>query len=317
MQGYTTRKGNRWYAVIYHGLDPITGREQRSWHAATDHVRRLAPQRRAAHPAGPLQGEDPGASPAATSNASTKPSCAPPMGHVPPSAKTVLELHLVIRGALGDAHRKGIVNRNVAEIAAAPKLRNIPPVEARARTEDQLKTFLHTAAGHRLYPAFWLSAATGMRRSEVLGLKWSDMNWERATVSISRGLVAIGYALAASRCKTRTSRRLVELDQTTLELLRAWRTWRHASDACGAVVESPWMFPADTGGPTHPHAFSQAFDRLVVRSGNPTARLHDLRHTHASSNATRHADPSLPGRAGRRPGRTDRRALEALAGFAS
>ena len=121
-----------------------------------------------------------------------------------------------------------------------------------------------------------------MRRSELLGLKWSDMDWKRGTVSISRGLVCVGYELSESRCKTRTSRRLIELDQTTLELHRTWHGWRRASDMTTFGVDSVWMFPGDDRGPTHPHAFSQAFDRLVIRSGNPTARLHDLRHTHAT-----------------------------------
>ncbi len=144
----------------------------------------------------------------------------PTDGTRPLSAKTVLELHVVIRGALTDAHRKGVVSRNVGVLAAAPKLRNIPPIEPRAWTEDQLRTFLRAAADHRFYPAFRLATTTGMRRSELLGLKWSDVDWQRSTVSINRGLVAIGYEVRETRGKTRSSRRLVELDPTTMELLR-------------------------------------------------------------------------------------------------
>ncbi len=111
----------------------------------------------------------------------------------------MLELHVIIRGVLADAHRKGVVSRNVAALAAAPKLRAIPPVEPRAWTEDQLKLFLRAAAGHRFYPAFRLAASTGMRRSELLGLKWSDVDWKRGTVSNARGLVAIALDVPRRR----------------------------------------------------------------------------------------------------------------------
>jgi integrase len=67
---------------------------------------------------------------------------------------------------------------------------------------------------------------------------------------------------------------------TTLAMLAAWRAWQQA--ACFAAEPSEWMFPADDGSPTHPHAFSQAFERIVNRASLPPTRLHDLRHTHAS-----------------------------------
>lgn len=70
--------------------------------------------------------------------------------------KTVLEIHLIIRGALNDAVRRGIVSRNVASVAHEPKLRAIPKVEQQAWTAQQLQGFLRAAAGHRLFPSLWL-----------------------------------------------------------------------------------------------------------------------------------------------------------------
>jgi integrase len=328
MDGYVARKGNRWYAVIYHGLDPITGKEQRSWHAAgTDRAdaERLA-QRLAKEAVGR---DDAGRSltfgayltqrwlprkkltlrPStfdsyrrkverhilpvfgATKiralthlqlNAFYEHKLRPTNGDRPLSAKSVLELHVIIRGALGDAHRTGVVTRNVAAVATAPRLRSAPPFEPKPWTEPELRAFLRAAADHRLYPAFRLAAATGMRRSELLGLKCSDVDWELGTVSINRGLVCAGYELHETRCKTKNSRRPVELDATTLDILRCWHDWQHATNISIENDMSPWMFPSADGGPIHPHAFSQAFDRLVQRSGLPVARLHDLRHTHAT-----------------------------------
>jgi integrase len=114
-------------------------------------------------------------------------------------------VHLIIRGALKDAANRGLVNRNVALVAHAPKLRSIPKVEPQAWTAQQLQAFLQAAAGHRLFPAFWVLAATGMRRSELLGLRWEDVDLKRARVSINRGLVAVAYELHESRGKTPNS----------------------------------------------------------------------------------------------------------------
>jgi integrase len=90
--------------------------------------------------------------------------------------KTVLEIHLIIRSALNDAIRRGIVTRNAAFVAHAPKVRSIPRVEPQAWTAQELQVFLREAAGHRLFPAFWLLANTGLRRSELLGLQWDDVD---------------------------------------------------------------------------------------------------------------------------------------------
>jgi integrase len=206
----------------------------------------------------------------------------PADGSRPLSRKSVLELHVIISGALGDAVTKGLVKHSAAAVASRPKLRNIPPVEIRSWTEPQLRTFLAAAAGHRLYPAFWLSAATGMRRNEILGLQRPDVDWERGTISVNRGLVSVGYERQVTRCKTKNSRRAVELDPTTLALMWTWHAWQQSTRLSTVGSACTWMFPGDDGDATQPHAFSQAFDRIVHCAGLPPTRLHDVRHTHAS-----------------------------------
>jgi integrase len=108
--------------------------------------------------------------------------------------KTVYEIHLVVRGLLTDAVRHGLVSRNVALVAHAPRMRAITKVEQRSWTADELQAFLRTAAGHRLFAALW-TAFTGLRRNELLGLNWDDLDIATGTLSINRGLVAIGYDL--------------------------------------------------------------------------------------------------------------------------
>lgn len=93
--------------------------------------------------------------------------------------KTAYEVHLVIRGALGDAVRRGLISRNVALVAYAPRLRSIPKVEQQAWTAPELQQFLRAAAGHRHLPALWVAAFTGMRRNELLGPRRCDRRAQR------------------------------------------------------------------------------------------------------------------------------------------
>jgi len=167
-------------------------------------------------------------------------------------------------------------------VAHAPKLRSIPKVEPQSWNAQQLQAFLQAAAGHRLFPAFWLLAATGMRRSELLGLRWDDVDFKRARVSINRGLVAVAYELRESRGKTSNSRRAVDLDSTTLKVLKAWRDWQRAEQGAAGIESDGWVFTSTDGGPVHPHSISQTFERIASRAGVPRIRLHDIRHTHGT-----------------------------------
>lgn len=180
------------------------------------------------------------------------------------SPKTVYEIHLLIRRALADALRRGLVTRNVALLARAPKQRALQKIEGRAWTEDELRQFLRTAAGHRYFPVLWLAAMTGMRRNEVLGLKWPDIDFRKRRIALNRGLVAVGYELHQTRGKTRTARRNIDLDGTTIAVLYGWRAFQTAEhSAVGIANPEGWVFTDGNGEPVHPHALYQAFRRLV------------------------------------------------------
>ena len=328
MRGYVARKGDRWYAVVYEGLDPITGKEKRSWHPAG--TTREEAERLAARLAAELNGRDdkvrsltfgayltgqwlPGKKINLAQSTwdgyrrKIERHILPAIGHLrirrlrahhleklydrmlhpnddrrALAPKTVLEVHLIIRGALNHAVKLGLVNRNVALVAHAPKLKTIPKVEPQAWTAQQLQAFLHAAAGHRLFPAFWVLAATGMRRSELLGLRWDDVDLEKKRVSINRGLVAVAYELRESRGKTPNSRRAIDLDPTTIKVLDAWREWQRTEQQAAGVVSEDWVFTNTDGKPIHPHSISQTFERIAARADVPRIRLHDVRHTHGT-----------------------------------
>jgi integrase len=328
MQGHVARKRGRYYAVIYEGLDPVTGKERRSWHpAGTDRAEaealaaRLAAERdgrndevRSLTFGAYLTGHWLPAKKLTLATSTYRGYVHKTQRHIVPALgrkrlrrlrpqdlerlydsmlhgtdrrgalapKTVYEVHLIIRGALASAVRRGLVTRNVALAANAPRLRSIPKVEQRAWNAQELQAFLHAAAGHRLFPALWLSAMTGMRRSELLGLRWADLDVQRSRLSVNRGLVAVGYELHESRGKTANSRRCVDLDRTTLDVLNGWRALQSAEYAALGIDDPGWMFTTAVGRPVHPHAISQAFERIARRAGVPVIRLHDLRHTHGT-----------------------------------
>lgn len=328
MKGYVARKGNRWYAVVYEGVDPISGRERRSWHSAG--TERADAERLAARLASERNGRNDGARSLsfgaflssrwlpgkrlvlATSTydgyrRNVERHVLPTLGRIGlrqlrphhlealyerllhPSdgraglaPKTVYEVHLVIRGALGDAVRRGLVSRNVALVAHAPRLRSIPKVEQQAWTAEELQAFLRAAAGHRLFPALWVSAFTGMRRSELVGLRWDDFDAKAATLSINRGIVAVDYEMHETRGKTANARRRIDLDPYTVSVLSAWRTWQGTEQEAAGVDTAGWMFTDGDGEPIHPHAVSQTFERIARRAQVRVIRLHDLRHTHGT-----------------------------------
>lgn len=178
--------------------------------------------------------------------------------------------------------RRGLLTRNVALIARSPRLGAIQKTEARSWTAEQLQQFLRAAIGHRLFPLLWLAAMTGMRRNEVLGLQWDDIDFKKKTIALNRGLVAIGYDLHQTRGKTRNARRRIDLDPTTLAVLAGWKALQTAEFAAVGIDGDGWVFTDGDGDPIHPHALSQTFERIVRRAGVPVVRLHDLRHTHGT-----------------------------------
>lgn len=322
------KRGDRYYAVIYEGRDPVTGKERRSWHpAGTDRAEaeRLAAKLAATETArvGAVRSLTFGAYltgqwlPAKKLHLATSTyrgyernvhrHILPTLGRVSIrrlryqqiealydrllepdqgmglAPKTVYEIHLLIKGALNDALRRGLVTRNVAVVARAPRQRSLQRTEGTSLTEDELRQLMRTAAGHRLFPLYWLTAMTGMRRNEVLGLRWPDIDFKKKRLHLNRGLVAVGYEVHQTRGKTKTARRTITLDDTTLTILAGWRAFQTAEFAAvGITNRDGWVFTDGDGQPVHPHAVYEAFRRVVHNAGIPAIRFHDLRHTHGS-----------------------------------
>lgn len=199
----------------------------------------------------------------------------------PLNPRTVTLTLIVLRMAIEDALKEGRVARNVAKLVDPPKRIH---QEMKTWTPAEAQAFLAVATQDRLAAA-WLLSLYGMRRGEVLGLRWSDVDLERRTVTIIQTRVSVGGTLVVtSEPKTQRGRRQLPLDTGVCAALQALRA-RQAAErlAAGSAYQSTGLVVVDElGQPVRPERYSDAFTRLARSAGVPAIRLHDARHTAAT-----------------------------------
>ena len=198
-----------------------------------------------------------------------------------PAAKTVHNIHLTLHRALEDAVEDGLIVRNPASgTRSAPTGRP----EMLTWTEDELRTFLEATAGDRLYPLWCLTAMSGMRRGEALGLRWGDVDFKAATITVNRQWKRGERGLVLAPPKSDRGRRTIDIDEETLAAVKGWRRAqleeRMAYD--GDWQDTGFIFTRKDGTLSDPDVISQSFDKLVARLGLKPVRFHDMRHTHAT-----------------------------------
>ncbi|HTU98197.1 MAG TPA: site-specific integrase, partial [Solirubrobacteraceae bacterium] len=199
------------------------------------------------------------------------------------SAKTISYIHSTLHKVLSDAVDAGLLAKNVAASAKPPRPHRRATRGIQAWEPDELARFLDTVRGTRLEAIWRLSAMTGMRRGEILGVRWQDIDLDRARLSVRQALVAVGYEIVHSTPKSHSAR-VIDLDSETVAQLRAHRQRQNEERAeWGPDYEERDLVVAkENGEPIHPHTFSQSFERLLEKHGLRRIRLHDLRHTHAT-----------------------------------
>ncbi len=209
------------------------------------------------------------------------------------SARTVRYIHTILSAALGAAVKSHRLARNPAATATPPTAKQAKAPEMRPWNAAQLSAFLGWAAEHsQLYAAWYVLAMTGMRRGELLALRWRDVDLDAGTVSVRRSAGVVrnkGQGAQITEGDTKTgSARVVDLDATTVALLRGHRRERGGM-ALQLVRDDALVFGDHEGGFRHPERFTRTFKSDVARCGKvlgedapPEIRLHDLRHTHAT-----------------------------------
>ncbi len=132
------------------------------------------------------------------------------------SPRTILDIHKIVKSAFDAAVKRKYVSSNPVKDAETPK---VDKKEMTVWDVQEVNKFLKVARGHRLYPAFLLALTTGMRQSEILGLRWKDIDFENGTLSIRQTLTHDGKELLPLT-KTKTSTRTISLDSRVLEALQ-------------------------------------------------------------------------------------------------
>lgn len=129
-----------------------------------------------------------------------------------------------------------------------------------------------------------MALTTGMRRGELLGLRWADVDLAVGRLVVKQTVVSVGYQVQFSEPKTARSRRTISLDPSTVATLKAHRSHQLEQRLAWGPAwrESEFVFTREDGSLIHPQSVSDAFERAVKQVSLPLIRFHDLRHTYAT-----------------------------------
>ncbi|MFX4294513.1 tyrosine-type recombinase/integrase [Streptomyces bohaiensis] len=198
------------------------------------------------------------------------------------SPLTLTYIHSVLKSALEHAVREEEIPRNVA--------RNVRTGTSRPRrfeplTTDEARQFLTSACGHRLRALFELALHTGLRKGELLGLRWEDLDLDAGTAAIRRTLQRTSTGgLTTLPTKTRASERRIALPARCLQSLKVHREQQQRDrDAAGTEWQhSGHVFTTAQGGSIDPTNLTRAFNTLLRKASLRRIRFHDLRHSTAT-----------------------------------
>jgi integrase len=208
------------------------------------------------------------------------------------SRRSIQIMRMVLRAALADAVDLGELRRSPASRVGMPRnvAKTSRELDRTAWTEDELRQFLTSIAGHRWAGPLRLTALYGLRRSELLGLAWSAVDFRRGTVRIERALIEVHGRPEWTDGKNARSRRSIPIDKAVVAALKAHRKFQTEERlVAGADWQDHDLVVATRNGrPVSPGNFDQTLERLVRQAGVTRLTSHGLRHT-AATHMVRHA----------------------------
>jgi len=198
-------------------------------------------------------------------------------------AVTVRRIIAVVQGSLRAAAKSGVISANPARDLGDA----LPAVDSRPFEPwqpAQVGHFLDIAAEHRLGPLFEVAVFTGMRRGELLGLRWADVDLGSGTILVRRNRTTAGVAAVEGTTKTQAGTRRLDVDARTVDALQAWKATQDADRAAWGAEYTPsgYVFTDAHGAPLKAQYATRLFDRLREQAALPRMTLHGLRHLNAS-----------------------------------
>ncbi len=196
--------------------------------------------------------------------------------------RTIRINHSVLHRALNQAIKRGLIGRNPADGVTVPRQ---VQAEMKIWEESEITRFLIAIKGNRNEALFHLALKTGMRQGELLGLKWSDLDWTKGILRVQRQVQRINNkGFLFSEPKTRAGRRSIQLGEFTLQVLREHykRQGLEKALAGDRWAENDLVFPSSVGTPIDQRNLQRTYASLVKKAGVQKIRFHDLRHTAAS-----------------------------------
>ena len=185
------------------------------------------------------------------------------------SAKTVRNINQVISSAMDLAVTQKIILTNPTKACELPKVER---KEMQTIPLEQLEAFLKEAKETGVYEMYYIALSTGLRRGELLGLKWQDIDWKNGVIKVRRQIARVDGEIVEAPLKTKNSYRAVTISQQAIEVLKMQK--RNTNDE--------YVFPSPNGGPISPDSVNNMLKRVLERAGIPKIRFHDLRHTFAT-----------------------------------
>jgi integrase len=198
------------------------------------------------------------------------------------AAQTVKNIARILGQALQDATDSKLVARNVAATVRPPKVKRI---EMKTWDDDQIQRFIDVARDDYYGPPLIVELLTGMRRGEVLGVRWQDVDLDRGTIKVQQALVDVHGHLHAEPPKTQSGRRTIDLLRISIDMLKehkARQMERRASIVQAQPKYGNLVFTTREGKPLMPRNLRRRFLELTERAKLPRIRMHDMRHSHAS-----------------------------------
>ena len=198
------------------------------------------------------------------------------------SPRTARHHYVTLHTALGQAVKLGLLNRNAADAVSPPRFQRH---QWQSLSEFGVSSVLEAARGSQYYPVFYLALYTGLRRSEMLALRWCDVDLLLCRLHVTRSLHQLPRGESVIRApKSERSRRVVSLPPSAAQVLQEHREEqaRQRSETGRELREADLVFCDPKGRPLRPDTVTHAWVKLARRIGLKGVRLHDARHTHAS-----------------------------------